>query len=62
MQHIAFRTDFDGMAGIVSALEADDHIHISGQHIDKFTFTFISPLGPNQNINRHNTPSYIKNY
>ena len=41
------------MSGVVAALETDDHINISGQHIDKFTLTFITPLGTHKNINRH---------
>ena len=53
MKHIAFVTDFDRVTGIVAALKTHHHIHITGQYVNQFTLTFVTPLGAHQNIYRH---------
>ena len=54
MKNVTVLADFHSMSGIVSALETDNHIHIACQNVNKFAFAFITPLGSDQNINRHN--------
>lgn len=53
MQHIAVLADLDGVTGVIAALKADDHVDVAGQHVDQFSFAFVSPLSSDQNINRH---------
>ena len=59
MQNITLRTDFDSMSGVIAALKTDDHVHVTGQNVNKFSFTFVTPLGAHKNINRHFSFSYI---
>jgi len=56
VEHIMLAADFDGMARVVAALKADDHIHIARQNVDQLAFSFIAPLGSDQNVNRHISP------
>ena len=49
VEYIFFGTVFHGMAGIVAALEANDHIGVARKNIDDFSFTFITPLGTHNN-------------
>ena len=37
--------DEDGVAGIVAALGAHDHIRLFSEHVDDLAFAFIAPLG-----------------
>ena len=41
---ILFSPDDNGMAGVVSALVAGDQVHVSGEVVDDFAFSFIAPL------------------
>lgn len=42
-----------GVAGVVPALKADDHVGALGQVVDDATFAFIAPLGAYNRGNRH---------
>ncbi len=42
-----------GVAGVVAALKADDHIGILGQIVDDAAFAFIAPLGADDCGNGH---------
>jgi len=44
MENHGFPIDNQGMAGIVTALEADDVARIGGQEIHDLSLTFVSPL------------------
>ena len=44
MQRILHAVYNDGMAGVVSALIADNHIGLAGQIVNKTSFTLVSPL------------------
>jgi hypothetical protein len=33
------------VAGVITALEADDNVRILSEEVDDFAFTFVSPLG-----------------
>ena len=39
-------SDDDGVSGIVAALETDDEIRLLVEIVDDLSFTFVSPLGP----------------
>ena len=43
----------DGVAGVISALAADDDVRLVGEHIDDLAFAFVAPLGPDENGVRH---------
>ncbi len=43
----------DGVAGVVSALAADDDVRLAGEDVDDFAFAFIAPLRADQNCVRH---------
>jgi len=34
----------DGVAGVVAALEADDHVRLAGEHVRHLAFAFIAPV------------------
>ena len=53
MEHITLTADFDGVPGVVAALKTNHHIDVAGEHVDEFSLAFVSPLGSDQNINRH---------
>ena len=57
VENVTFVTDLNGVTGIVSALETDDHIDILGQNVNEFTFAFIAPLGTDKHIYCHNKSS-----
>jgi hypothetical protein len=42
-----------GMSGIIAPLETNDKVSIPGEQIDNLSFTFISPLGTNNNNTGH---------
>jgi hypothetical protein len=45
MQDVLFRSDVNGVAGVVSTLGANDDIGSLGENVDDFTLTFVAPLG-----------------
>ena len=49
MQDRFLAVDNDGMAGVVAARIADDHLRLLREHIDDFAFAFVTPLGTDQN-------------
>ena len=53
VEHVALTADFNGVSGVVAALEANHHIDVTGEHVDELSLAFVTPLGPDQNINRH---------
>ena len=53
MQHISLVADLDGVPGVVAALKAHHHVDVAGQHVDKFAFALVTPLGADQNVHRH---------
>ena len=60
MQHVTLVADLDGVPGIVAALKAHHHVDVAGQHVDKFSLALVAPLGPDQNVHRHD-PILLKN-
>ena len=50
-QHILLTFELQRMAGIRTTLEACNHIVLRGQHIDHLTFSFITPLQSEQDVN-----------
>ena len=58
---IRFRAlDHHGVSGIVAALEADDHVHFISQNVNDFSFSFITPLGSDDDISSHNCiPTFL---
>ena len=38
--------DHDGVAGVVAALVADDHLHLLGQEVGELALALVAPLGP----------------
>jgi hypothetical protein len=53
VEDIFFAFDDNGVAGVVAALAADDDIGFIREEIDDFSFSFIAPLGANENGIRH---------
>ncbi len=49
MQDMRLIVKLHGMSGIVTALVADDNIALARQNIDNLSFSFIAPLGADQN-------------
>jgi hypothetical protein len=47
----------DPVPGVVTALVANDHIHVASQEIGQFTFAFVTPLGSDYDGCGHWTPS-----
>ena len=45
MQSILFPLDYDGMPCVASALRSDYYICSRSKVIDRFSFSFIAPLG-----------------
>ncbi len=48
VQHIFLPFEVDGVAGVVAALRANDHVRLLGQHVNDFAFAFVAPLGAHQ--------------
>ena len=44
-----FLPDLDGVTGVVAALRADDDVGLLGEDVDDLAFSFIAPLGADQN-------------
>ncbi|EKD38801.1 MAG: hypothetical protein ACD_75C00602G0002 [uncultured bacterium] len=53
MKNKLFPFNYKGVAGIITTLETDDAIGITGQQVDNFPLTFISPLRTNNNNTGH---------
>ena len=49
MEDIFFTSNDDGVTGIVAALAADDDIGFIREEVDNFSFSFIAPLGADEN-------------
>ena len=49
MQDGALTVHFDGMPGIVAALETHDDIAVRSQHVNDFSLSFVAPLGADNN-------------
>jgi hypothetical protein len=45
--------DDDGVAGVVTALVAHDHVDRAGQQVDGLAFAFVAPLQPDDDAGRH---------
>jgi hypothetical protein len=45
------------MAGVMTALEADDDVGLLRQPVDDLAFAFVSPLGADHHHIRHKNPS-----
>ena len=43
----------DGVAGVISALAANDDVRRAGEDVDDFAFAFVAPLRADQNCVRH---------
>ena len=50
----------DGVAGVVSALVTGDRLKLFGEEVDDFTFTFVAPLGPENNEIGHETERRVE--
>jgi hypothetical protein len=48
MENIFFPALDNGVAGVISALTANDDVRFSGQDIDNLAFPFIAPLGADE--------------
>ena len=49
VQDGALTVHFDGMPGIVAALETHDDIAVRSQHVNDFSLSFVAPLGADNN-------------
>ena len=49
MEHVFFAMSDDGVARVIAALRAHDHIRVFGEVIDNFSFAFIAPLQSSNN-------------
>ena len=47
MQNVGRAAVNDGVAGVVTALAADNHIGLACQHIDDLALSFVAPLRAN---------------
>ena len=54
VQFVDLAVDHKGMASVVAPLETRDHICALGQPVYDFAFTFVAPLGADDNHVRHN--------
>jgi hypothetical protein len=43
----------DRVAGVVAALEADDHVRALGEQVDDLALPLVAPLGANDDDSRH---------
>ena len=53
VEDIFLAFDEDGVAGVVTALRADDDIRLLRQNINDFALAFIAPLGAHENCIGH---------
>ena len=49
MQDEFFLADLDRVTGVVAALRADDDVGLLGEDVDDLSFSFIAPLGADEN-------------
>jgi len=57
VQYGLFALDNQGVAGVISTLEANDSIDTTGQVVNHLPLAFITPLGSNYDDIRHATRS-----
>ncbi len=48
--------DHDGVAGVVAALVADDHVHVPGQEVGELALALVAPLRPDDHGCGHDAP------
>ena len=48
--------DDDAVSGVVAALVAHDHIHVTSQEVGQLPFTFVTPLGSDDHRCGHWAP------
>ncbi len=48
VQHLLDAVVNDGMAGVVAALKARNHVELLGQPVDDLAFAFVAPLGADE--------------
>ena len=48
----------DRVAGVVAALEADDHRGVLGEQVDDLALALVAPLGPDDHDSRHRRRDY----
>ena len=49
----ALAVDDDGVAGVVAALVADDHVHLLGEEVGELALALVAPLGADHDGGRH---------
>jgi len=54
-----FATDDNGVACVMSALVADNHVHLLGEKVGQFALALIAPLGPDHYGHGHAWASLI---
>jgi hypothetical protein len=47
----------DRVAGVVAALEADDHVGLLGEQVDDLPLALVAPLGAHYHESRHGDPN-----
>ena len=58
MENVFFLADENGVAGVIAALGAHDDIGLLGEHVDDFTFAFVTPLGAHKDRIGHSCLRY----
>ena len=53
VQRVFLIADNDGVAGVITTVELDDVVDAAGEQIGGLTFSFIAPLGADDNDGRH---------
>ena len=56
MEYVLYFSDNDGMAGVCAPLVPCYNIDRFAEMVDNFPFSFIAPLGTNDDLNRHTDP------
>jgi hypothetical protein len=54
MQDIFFGAEKNRVSGIVATRVTDNDVRLLGEHVNDFTFAFVTPLGADQNCVCHN--------
>jgi len=60
MESVGFITNHHGVAGVVSTVEFHDVIDAVTQKIGRFAFSFITPLGADNDQGRHERTSVLR--
>jgi hypothetical protein len=60
LQYELFFAYVDCVPGVVSALVTSDGLELFGEKVDDFTFTFVAPLGPENNKIGHETERRVE--